>query len=186
MFESSLKATYSPEDIDARLNDALVSLCVHEDFAYSFPSRLLYCISPGAKEQSQLLKLTAHETKSLLQGLLHSTVPKLKRVKFAGPKGGPTISLSFDQLIKFLVRLLKMNSDNCISFIEANPVPILVTLFTSEESSIREKVVQLTLEVVRNSKHHKYKVLEHLEGFLQNINVEIETEGNSLQYNILV
>ena len=174
MFESSLKATYySSEGISGRLNDALASLCVHEDFEYSFPSRLLYCISPGAKEQSQLLKLTAHEIKSLLQGLLHSTVPTLKRVKFKGPKGGPTISLSFDQLIMFLICLLKMNSDNCIGFIEADPIPVLVTLFTSEESSIREKVTQLIIEVVRNSKHHKDKVEKHLEGFLQIINVVI-------------
>lgn len=182
MFESSLKATHTPEGINVTLNDALASLCVHEDFEYSFPSRLLYSISPGAKEQSQLLKLTAHETKSLLQGLLHSAVPKFKRVKFKGPKGGPTISLSFDQLMMFLIRLVKMNSDNCICFIEADPVPALVTLVISEESSIiREKVIELILEVVQNSRHHKYKVLEHLEGFLQIINVEMETEGKCLQ-----
>ena len=167
------------------MTNALASLCVHEEFEYCFPSKLLYSISPGVKEQSQLLKLTEPETRSFLQGILNSTTPQLKRVKFRGKNGGPTISLSFDQLIMFLVHLFKMNSDNCVCFVEADPLPVLVTLFTSEETSVRENTVQLVLNAVHYSKHHKHKVLQCLEGFMQVANVEIDMKGEIIVYKII-
>lgn len=179
MFESSLKATYNQEDISANLKDVFALLCVHEEFSYSFPSRLLYSLSHGAKEQSGLLQLTSPETKVLLQ-CLSSTTPELKKVKLKGRDSGPIISLNFDQLIPFCLHLLHMNSNNCISLIEADPLPILITLFTSEVSSIREGVVQLTLELIHSSKHHRPRVLEYLKDFVQFANIEVETEGKIL------
>ena len=173
LFQPVICGIYRPERAD--LSDVLAYFCVHEDFEYSFPARLLYLIAcPTVKKQSQLLLLTEPEMRCLILSLFQLTSTKIQKAQFRGPKGGPIISLNFNEVIMFIIRFLEMNSNNCLRFVEVDPMPVLVALFTSEDTTMKEHAVQLVLSAINHSQNHKSNMVEYLQNFLQIASIDLE------------
>lgn len=173
LFQPVICGVYRPERAD--LSDVLAYFCVHEDFEYSFPARLLYLTAcPTVKKQSQLLQLTEPEMRCLILSLFQLTSTKIQKAQFRGPKGGPIISLNFNEVIMFIIRFLEMNSNNCLRFVEVDPMPVLVALFTSEDTTMKEHAVQLVLSAINHSQNHRSNMVEYLQNFLQIASIDLE------------
>lgn len=167
-----------------RLSDTLSYLCIHEDYEVSFPAKLLFSMSPKAIKDSKLLELTVPEARTLIHGL-NLCVSKRNAVsQFKGPSGGPSVFLDLDQLCLFLIQLFRMNSKNCIHFIEADPLEFLLEMFLFDDT--KDKAVTMVLECINNSGQYKPEVFASLSQFIEVANIDQSVRGKLMHAESMV
>lgn len=159
------------------LSDVLSHLCVHEQIEISLPARLLYSMSSMAMEQSKLLELTELETKFLVQSLKLYTLPIEKWSRLKWVNGEPCVSINLKLDFLFLMKLFEMNSRNCLQFIEANPLEILIEMVLVDV--YHDKTVQLIYCCIVSSGQNKAKVIEYFDPILQITNMKETFRGES-------
>lgn len=156
------------------LCDVLSHFCVHEQFEFHFPARLLFSLSPKAAKETKLLELTDSEIKCFLAAFNRFRTVGSTVIPFEGPLGEPKINISSDEIFSFLVKLFEMNSNNCLHFMQACPLEILTDLFLSETSNMHEETVGLVLGCINNSKQYKAQLMEMFDPFLQIADIKDE------------
>ena len=164
-------------EYEKKFSDVLSHLCIHKDFEFSLPARLLYSMSPMATKQSKLLELTELEATFLVQSLKLYTFPDDKWSRFKWLQGEPCVSINLKLDFLFLMKLFEMNSNNCLRFMEANPLEILADMVLVTDTKIHDKTVQLVYSCIMNSGPHMGKMIEFFDHFLHVTNMKETFEG---------
>lgn len=164
-------------DYQKSLSDVLSHLCVHEHVEISLPARLLYSMSPMATKQSKLLELTELETTFLVQSLKLYTFPAEKWSRLKWKNGEPCVSVNLKLDFLFLLKLLEMNSRNCLQFIEAGPLEILAELVLVSDERLHDKAIQLVQCCIEGSGPHRAKVIDYFDPILQITNMKEAIKG---------